>query len=143
MPTRIYVGIVNYVGFFLLAPHNYFLLAPTSDLPWKWKSPEIPTREFLFAFAGALELIPFGVNLDLRRNWSAGTSELVNFGASSDLLWDMWFPEIPYCGLLLVSPRWGLLWLFVRLELHISMLGIYYTSPFLGNYIYLWYKYLI
>ena len=28
-PTRIYVGIVNYVGIVLLVSWNYFLLAPT------------------------------------------------------------------------------------------------------------------
>ena len=47
----------------------------------------------------------------------------------------MWFPEIPYQGFFLVSPRWGLLCLFGCQELHIFPLGIYYTSPFLGNYI--------
>ena len=36
---------------------------------------------------------------------------------------------------LLVFPCWGLLYLFVRVELHISLLGVYYTSPFLGKYI--------
>ena len=56
------------------------------------------------------------------------------FGASSDLLWDLRFPEIPSRGFLLVLPRWGLLCLFICAELHISPLGVYYNSTLLGNY---------
>ena len=36
--------------------------------------PTIPSRRFLFAFAGASELIPFGANSDLCWNCPAGTS---------------------------------------------------------------------
>ena len=85
--------------------------------------------------AGTSELIPFGANWDLRWSCPAGTLELIMFGARSDLLWDLKFPEIPSQGFLLVFPRWGLLCLFVFVELHISPLEIYYSSPFLGNYI--------
>ena len=73
--------------------------------------------------AGTSELIPFGANSDLCWNCPAGTSELIPFGASSDLLWDLRFPDIPSRGFLLAFPRWGLLCLFVRGELHISPLG--------------------
>ena len=38
-------------------------------------------------------------------------------------------------GFLLVSPRWGLLCLFVRVELLFLLLGVYYSYLFLGNYI--------
>ena len=99
-----------------------------------------PKFEFQTPFArnfpaGTSDLITFGASQDISWNCPAGTSELIPFGASSDLLWDLQFPEINYQGFLLVFPRWGLLCLFVRVELHISPLGIYYTSPFLGNYI--------
>ena len=40
------------------------------------------------------------------------------------------FLGIPPC-----SPRWGLLWFFVHGELHFPPLGVYYSYPFLGNYI--------
>ena len=90
--------------------------------------------------AGTSELIPFGANLDLCRNCPAGISEIFPFGASLDILWNLQFSEIPSLGLLLVSPRWGLPSLFVCVELHISPLGIYHSSPFLGNYIYYWQK---
>ena len=45
------------------------------ELPWGWKSPEIPSQGLFFAFAGASELIPFGANSDLRWNCPTGTSE--------------------------------------------------------------------
>ena len=73
--------------------------------------------------------------MDLRWNCPAGTLELISFGARSDLLWDLQFPEIPSRGFLLDFPHWGLLCLFVCGELNISPLGFYYTSPFFGNYI--------
>ena len=38
-------------------------------------------------------------------------------------------------GFLLALPYWGLQCLSFRGELHISLLGFYYDSPFLGNYI--------
>ena len=86
--------------------------------------------------AGALELILFGASSDLRWNLSAGTLELIMFGARSDFLWYLRSPEIPSRGFLLAFPRWGLLCLFVRGELNISLLGFYYTSHFLGKYMY-------
>ena len=133
--TRIYVEIVRYVKIILQAPRNLFPFGASSDLTWEWKSPEIPSWEFLFAFAGASEFIPFGASSDLRWNFPAGTSELILFGTSSDRLWDLWFPEIPSRGFLLVFPRWGLLCLFVCGELYFPPLGVYYSSPLLGNYV--------
>ena len=85
--------------------------------------------------AGTSELIPFGANWDLHWNCTAGTLEFIPFVGSLHLHLDLRFPEIPYQGFLLVSPRWGLLCLFVRVELHIFPSGIYHTSHFLGNYI--------
>ena len=85
--------------------------------------------------AGTSELIPLGANWDIHWNFPAGTSELILVGASLDLLWDLRFLDIPSQGFLLVFPRWDLLCLFVCVELHIYPLGIYYNSPFLGNYI--------
>ena len=38
-------------------------------------------------------------------------------------------------GFLLAFPRWGLLCLSFRGETHISLLGFYYASLFLGDYI--------
>ena len=70
-----------------------------------------------------MELILFGTNSNLRWNFPAGTSKLNPFGASSDCPWDLQFPEIPYWGFLLVSPRWGLLFLFIRGELHFPRWG--------------------
>ena len=71
----------------------------------------------------------------LAGNSPSGTSELIPFDASLDILWDLQLPEMPSLVLLLALPCWGLLLLFVRGELHISPLGFYYTSPFLVNYI--------
>ena len=51
-------------------------------------------------------------------NFPAGTSELTLFGAWSDRLWDLQSQEIPSWVFFLVFPCWGLLWLFVRGELH-------------------------
>ena len=70
------------------------------------------------------ELIPFGANSDLRWNCPAGTSELTPFDISSDLLWDLRFPEIPSRGFLLVSTCWGILCLLVRGELQFPQLGL-------------------
>ena len=97
------------------------------------KSLEIPSQGFLFAFAGASELLPFGARSDLRWNFTAGTSELIPFGARSGRLWDLRSPEIPSWGFLLVFPCLGLPRLFVRKELHFPLLGGSYSSPFLGN----------
>ena len=88
------------------------------------KTPEIPSWGFLFAFAGASELIPFSTNLNLRWNCPAGISELIPSGASSDCPWNLLFQEIPSRGFLLVFPCWGLLCLFVRGELHFPPLGV-------------------
>ena len=133
--TRIYVEIVRYVKIILQEPRNLFPFGASSDLTWEWKSPEIPSWEFLFAFAGASEFIPFGANLDCCWSFTAGTSELIPFSISSDCLWDLWFLEIPSQGFLLVFPHWGLLCLFVRGEIYFPPLGVYYSSPFLDNYI--------
>ena len=101
-PTRIYVEIVHYVKIVLQAPRNLFPFGASLDCTWEWKSPEIPSRGFLFAFAGVLGLIPFGASLDLRWNFPAGTSELIPFGASLDILWEFAIPgdsfsRIPPC----------------------------------------------
>ena len=69
-----------YVENVLLAPRNLFPFGASSDLPWGLKSPEIPSRVFLFAFGGALELIPVEANSNLRWNCPAGTLELITFG---------------------------------------------------------------
>ena len=56
--------------------------------------------------AGTSELITFGANSDLRRNCKlrrnclAGTSELIPFGANSDLPWEWKLPDISSRGLL-------------------------------------------
>ena len=83
------------------------------------KSPEIPSRGFLFAFAGASELFPFGANLNFCWNCPAGTLELIPFGESSDCIWDLQFPDIPSWGFLLVSP-----------------FGVYSAYSFVGNCIF-------
>ena len=61
------------------------------------KIPGDPLPGFFFAFAGAMELIPFGANLDLP--------------------WDWIFLDIILGGSSLLSP-----------------VGVYYASPFVGNY---------
>ena len=136
-PTWIYIEIVLYVEIVPLAPRNLFLFGASSDLPSEWKSLEIPSWGFLFAFAGASELIRFCANLDLCWNCPAGTSQLGLFSAGSDRLWDLRFLDIPSRGFLLVFPRWSLLYLFVRGELYFPLLRVHYSSPFLGNYIHL------
>ena len=68
------------------------------DQVWDSRFPEIPSRGFLFALAGASELIPFGASSYLCWNFSAGTSELIPFGVCSDLLWYLRSPEIPFWG---------------------------------------------
>ena len=112
--SRIYVEIVHYVSIFLLAQN----------------SP-----------AGASEWFTFCANSDLRRNCTLlkivlqAPRNLFSFGASLGLTWEWKSPDIPSPGFLLVSPRWGLLCLFVCGGLHFPPLGVYYSSPFLGNYI--------
>ena len=54
----------------------------------------------------------------LAQNSPAGTSELLPFGASSDLPWDWRLPEILLGDYSLLFP-----------------VGVYYASPFVGNYI--------
>ena len=67
--------------------------------------------EFQTSFArispdGTSEIIPFGANSDLHRNctlcrnFSAGTSELLLFGANSNLPWEWKYPEITSWGFL-------------------------------------------
>ena len=118
--------IVHYVEIILQAPRNLFTFGDRLDRTWEWKSPEITSREFLFAFDGASELIPFGARLDLCWNFRAGTLELILFGSRSDRLWDLGSLEITSWGFLLVL-------LFVRGELHFTLLGVYYSSPFYRN----------
>ena len=101
------------------------------DLPWGWKFPEIPSRGFLFAFIGILEFISFSANSDLRWNFPAGTSELIPFGDSSDLPWDLGFLEIPSRGFHFDFPCWGLLCLSVRGELNISPLVVLLCFSFI------------
>ena len=112
-----------------------FLLAPGWIVLGSENNPEIPSRGFLFVFSGALEIIPFGASSDLCWNFPAGKLELIPLGASLDRLWDLRSPEIPSQWFLLVFPCWGLLWLFVCGELYFPLLGVYYSYPFLGNYI--------
>ena len=69
--------------------------------------------------AGTSELIPFGANLDFCCNFLAGTSEFCPFGANSDLTCDWIFLDISYWVFLFGFPRWGLL-----------------CFPFVGNYIF-------
>ena len=96
---------------------------------------DIPSPGFLFAFAGASELIPFCASSYLRWNFPAGTSELflllrqlgspLGFAIPGDS-----FSEIPPCfppsGFILLICSWGTTF---------TLLGVYYYSPFLGNYI--------
>ena len=84
-----------------------FLVAGILCVTSTWGVPTA-SQGFLFAFTGALELIPFGASSDLRWNFPAGASELITFGSRSDCLCDFQSPEIPSRGLLIVFPRWGL-----------------------------------
>ena len=109
-----------------------FLVAVILCVTSTWGVPTA-SQGFLFAFTGALELIPFGASSDLRWNFPAGTLELIPFCARSDRLWDLRLPEIPLWGFLLLFPRRSLLWLFVHGELHFPPFGVFYCFPFLGN----------
>ena len=62
-------------------------------------------------------------HLGINSVWRQLGSSLV-FSIPGDL-----FSGIPTC-----FPRWGLLWLFVCGEIHFPPLGVYYSSPFLENY---------
>ena len=87
----------------------------------------------------------FQFQTSLVRNSPAGTSELLPFGANSDLTWD-WilldillrdsslFPPLVFTMLLL---SWGITWMvkWRNGKMNISPLGFYYASPLLGNYI--------
>ena len=136
-PTRIYLEIVHYVKIVLQAPRNLSPFGASSDLTWEWKSLDIPSRRFLFTFAGASELFPFGASLDLRWNFTLGTSELILFGARSDRLWDLRFLEVPSRWFLLVSPvgftllicSWGTTFFSVGGLLFFSFLGEIHQSP--------------
>ena len=114
----------------------YLLLAPARNVLGSENS-----WRFLLGDSSSILLVPqkliyFGASLDICWNFTLGTSELIPFGACSDRLWDLQSLNIPSWGFLLVFPCWGLLWLFVHGELHFPPLGIYYSSLFLGNYIY-------
>ena len=61
---------------------------------------EFQTRLAQNSPAGTSELISFGANSDLRWNCPAGTSELLSFVANSDFPWDWKFLEINYRGFL-------------------------------------------
>ena len=88
-------------------------------------------RRFLFGDSYLLSLVPRNYfRSDLHWNFPAGTSELIVFGARLDRLWDLQSPEIPSRGFLLVFPRWGLPWFFVREELHFPRWG--FTVLFLS-----------
>ena len=129
-PSQIYVEIVSYVENFHQASRNWFPFGARSDRTSEWNSKKIPSQVFLFAFAGALELLLLRSSLEFSRR---------RLGINSvwrplDRLLDLISPEIPSWGFLLVFPRWVLLWLFVHEELHFPPLGVYSSSPFLGNY---------
>ena len=106
-----------------------------SDIPWDWEFPESPSCVVLFTFAGTSELFTFGANSDICWNFPAGISGLITFGASLDLPWDLEFSEIPSRWFLFAFPHWGLICLSFCGELHVLLLGFYYASPLLGNYI--------
>ena len=57
VPTWIYVEIVPYVEIFFQTPRNLFPFGGCSDCTWEWNSKEISSQIFLFAFAGASELL--------------------------------------------------------------------------------------
>ena len=69
--------------------------------------------------ADTSELIPFGANSDLRWNCPPLSSELLPLGANFYLPWDWRFPEILIEDSSLIFP-----------------FGIYYASNLVGNYIY-------
>ena len=101
----------------------YFLFGAISNRTWEWKSPDIPSCGFLFAFAGALELIPFGARSDLHWNFPEGTLAKHSVWRPIGSTLAFAIPGDSFSGFLLVSPHWGLLWLFVRGEQHFPPLG--------------------
>ena len=85
--------------------------------------------------AGTLKLITFGANSDIPWNCPSGNSEFSSFWRQLRSSLGLEIPGDSSQVFLFAFPRWGLLCLSFREELHISPLGFYYTSPFLGNYI--------
>ena len=92
-PTRIYVEIVHYVEIFLQAPRTLIPVGARPDRTWDWNYPEIPSPGFFFAFAVDSELIRFGASSDLRWNFPADTSELIPYSAHLDRLLGFVIPE--------------------------------------------------
>ena len=135
-PNRIYVEIVHYVKIVLWPSRNLFPF-------WRQLISHLGVKITGYSFLGiplcfrwCLRINSFGSQIRSSLEFPAGTSELVPFGASSDRLWVLWFREMPSCWFLFFFPRWGLLFLFICGELHFPPLWVYYSYPFLGNFIY-------
>ena len=86
--------------------------------------------------AGSSELIPFGANSNLPWNCHSGTLELPSFGANLDLPWDWIFSDILLRDSSLLSPV-GVYYASTFVGLHISPSGFHCAYPFLGNYMYI------
>ena len=146
VPTKIYAEILNYVNIILLAPHNLFPFGASSDHTWEWKSQEIPSQRFLFAFSVAFELIPFSTSLYLHWNFLCG--HLGTFSncrplglplifailVDSSLVTPPWFPPlrftlIIYLWITTFPPVGGLLFFSFLGELHQSPNDIFPTVP--------------
>ena len=103
-PTRLYVEIVPYIKKLFRHLGIYFLLLPTRIVLGRETQ-----RRFPFGDSYLLLLVPRNYfRSDIRCNFPADASDLILFGARSDLFWDSRSPEIPSQGFLLVFPRWGL-----------------------------------
>ena len=95
-----------------------FLVAGILCVTSTWGVPTA-SQGFLFAFTGALELIPFGASSDLRWNFPAGTLELIPFGVRSDRLLGFAIPGDSFSGIPPCFPP----------------VGVYSDCLFVGNYI--------
>ena len=78
--------------------------------------------------------------MSLAQNSPVGTSELLPFGVNLYLLWDWRFREIllgdsSFLSLVGVYYASTFLGNYMNGETNLSPLGLYYASPFLGNYI--------
>ena len=96
----------------------------SSDLGILYPAPKILNPNSNFNTVGAkfscwhLGINSFGTKSGLCWNCPAGTSELIPFGANSDIPWDWRIPEILPGNSSLIFP-----------------VGVYYASPLVGNYI--------
>ena len=116
----------------LHAPRNLSPFGSCSDCTWAWNSKEIPFRGFLFAFAGASELLPLGSSLEFPCGRLGTNLVLRPFGSilgfaipgDSFLVNPPCFPPLGFTlffclRVTLFSPVGDLLFLYFLGELHV------------------------